>query len=220
MVDDSENDGSIIHPQFGLKIHILPGWFGPDICTHWTLRLLSMTLLVPQKPNPDYTLESLPDWRPVEVLMPSTEDAFDGPGGPGVRVTFDSCESAHSIPSTQIVLTLRIGSLFSQFPTEVVGQMRRTWLQSHDGRTPVESGADQSWFYAQNRGKFKGHDIIFKFVGVDEQVVDFRCDARDFLVSPWRTEHGHVIPLAEAPPSEWPGEPVRATLGLVGTMPL
>ena len=65
-----------------------------------------MTLLIPQKHNPDYMLDSLPDWRPVEVLMPSTEDAFDGPGRPGVRVTFYSCELMHSILSMQIVLTL------------------------------------------------------------------------------------------------------------------
>ena len=95
--------------------------------------------------------------------------------------------------------------------------MQCTWLQNHDGHMSVEPGANHLWFYSQNHDKFKGYDIIFKFIGVNEQTVNFRCDTRDFLVSPWKTEHGYVIPLAEAPPSEWPGKPIHATLGLVST---
>ena len=82
-----DRDNLVVPPQFGPKILIAPTWSGDgEVFKLWTVRLLSMTLLVPQKHDPDYRLDSQPDWLPIQIHIPS----FDG--SPGIRATFDTGE--------------------------------------------------------------------------------------------------------------------------------
>lgn len=72
--------------------------------------------------------------------------------------------------------------------------------------------------YVRDPEVFKNCDIVFKFMGNDKKVVDFRCDAQKFLVSPLKTDAGYIAPFWEQDPPSSLDQPFSVTLGMVSAM--
>ena len=83
-------NGKLITPQYGPKIYIEESYFlsnlGERQFTLWTVRLLSMTLLVPTVLPPNYSSAAAPYWSSIPIVMPN----MDGLGG--IRADLDTCK--------------------------------------------------------------------------------------------------------------------------------
>ena len=55
-------------------------------------------------------------------------------------------------------------------------------------------------------------------MGNDKKVVDFRCSAQKFLVSPLKQDAGYIAPFWEQEPPEPLDQPFSATLGMVSVI--
>ena len=189
--------------------------------TMWTVRLLSMTLLIPQKNDPDYGRDCQPDWLPIGIHIPS----FDGL--PGMRTTFDTgeCLSTHEAMKERYThrcasASLLSGAAVSFFPLPIIGDIRRIWF--NDSTFPYGGHAFNNYLdqniYVRDPSVFKNCDIVFKFMGNDGKVVDFRCDAQKFLVSPLKINDSFVAPFWEQEPPESFDQPFSVTLGMVSVI--
>lgn len=78
-------EGKLHLPAWSSRIPIFPNVHGSY--THWSVRLLSMTLLVPQTADSDYTKTCKPDWEAIKIDMPPTNGQY------GIRVKIDSGKS-------------------------------------------------------------------------------------------------------------------------------
>ncbi|PIL28958.1 hypothetical protein GSI_09005 [Ganoderma sinense ZZ0214-1] len=165
------SDTEPIAPQWGPRIIVWPQSPDEGMYTNWRLRLLSMTLLKPLRDDPDYTNTS--HWEAIELKMPAARDSSRS----GVEIILDTCASR------------------SHFPPEVIDSIVRLWLKdSH--LQEYEDG--EKAIYVERPEDYENFDIEFKFLGGDQEVTNFRCGARDFLVSPYKVDDcGYYCPFAE-----------------------
>nr|VWO96002.1 Di/tri peptide transporter 2 [Ganoderma boninense] len=173
MISSVDHDAEPVAPQWGPRIPVWPRSPANDIYTCWQLRLLSMTLLKPLRDDPDYTDDS--HWEAIAIEMPTNINS----GYAGVEIVLDTCSS------------------HSYFPSEVIDNIVHLWLK--DARTLQQSTRDSpKVIYVQQPEDYENFDIVFKFLGSDHEVVNFRCGARDFLISPYNVDgRGYFCPFAE-----------------------
>nr|VWP00243.1 Extracellular lipase (EC [Ganoderma boninense] len=141
----------------------------------WTVRLLSMTLLVPLIQPPNYASSDEPYWKAKTISFPN----MDGNGG--MRAELDSASARTYVPLS------------------VYNDIRRSWLQQPNVPSPQKCDRD---IFQREAGCFRGHDIIFRFKGLDTEEVEFRCSAEHFLVSPWyKPKSGFIVPFKAIRPT-------------------
>ncbi|PIL27945.1 hypothetical protein GSI_09980 [Ganoderma sinense ZZ0214-1] len=154
----------------------------------WTVRLLSMTLLVPLILPPNHGSSDEPYWKAKTISFPN----MDGHGG--MQAELDSASAR------------------SYVPISVYNDIRRSWLHQPNNAPGVSIVHTDTFLPDAN--PFQNHDIIFRFKGVDEEEVEFRCSAERFLVSPWFVpEEGFIVPFKAFRPYK-DDETDAATLGM------
>lgn len=84
-------------------------------------------------------------------------------------------ENSDMFNLTYCSFAIAIGSTHSYFPAEAVSEMGTSWLLSH--------GTDVNLYYNDTLDK---SDLIFGFQNPDRNIVEFRCQAKNFLDSPMR----------------------------------
>ncbi|KAM5535334.1 hypothetical protein V8D89_011019 [Ganoderma adspersum] len=184
----------LLTPEFGPQIPIeeaVPSEvanIGERHFRCWTVRLLSMTLLVPLILPPNYGNSGAPYWEAKTISFPN----MDGHGG--MRAELDSASARTYVPIS------------------VYNDIRRSWLHQRNNLSGASTWTSDTFLPGAN--SFQNHDIIFRFKGGDDDEVEFRCSAERFLVSPWfMPNEGFVVPFkAFRPTGE--GDPEVATLGM------
>ena len=122
--------------------------------------------------------------------------------------SFTSC-----CPFSLFTISLLAASARTYVPISVYNDIRRSWFHQRNN-VPGVSGWTSDTFLP-DANPFQNHDIIFKFKGLDDDEVEFRCSAERFLVSPWfRPNEGFVVPFKAFCPTG-DGDPEVATLGMV-----
>ena len=173
----------------------------------WMLRLLSMTLLVPRVDDADYSNDT--DWDAIEIDVPTLDSTE------GLTVILDTGRyrdrQLHEPHDSHLLQT---GTSHSFFPPTVCNDIFTKWLKEPLLRSVSAtdpSGKKYARFeaYVPDPEVYEKYDIVFKFLGSDGTTYDFRCGAKEFLVSPYRAADGYYVPLAamsaeELAPYAWP----------------
>ncbi len=110
----------------------------------------------------------------------------------GSRSTHVSVPSSCKDDSCHTVIDLRcidIGSWCSVLPQRIVASIWSDWFEQDLINLP---GIDKAIWHQGTADRFSGHDILFKFVDSGGQDLDLRCNARNFLSSPWSVEEGGI----------------------------
>ncbi len=118
-------------------------------------------------------------------------------------------------------IDFQLGSVHNFLPRDVIEEMWRTWL-GHNcfERLPDLNGKEPEPFCAKRGLSFERCDLIFELLGSDNKSVSHRCDAQNFLSSPWTTDgpRDAKICLINMPKSiKQNGPPIEPTyiLGMV-----
>ncbi|KAI0687075.1 hypothetical protein C8Q76DRAFT_761242 [Earliella scabrosa] len=77
----------------------------------------------------------------------------------------------------------------TSLPPSVVDQIREKWLNNDKAQYGVRG------LYIPATKNLDECDIIFEFVGADGEAVSFRCTASRFLMSPWKANGIHHVPI-------------------------
>ena len=95
----------------------------------------------------------------------------------------------------------------SVFPPTVFDDVVTKWLKD-----PVICNGDDptpSTVFIPDPAAYDNYDLVFKFLGSNGVAYDFRCGARHFLVSPYKSGDGYFAPFSplteqEMSPYAWP----------------
>ncbi len=208
----------MLSPEFGPKIPVeeaLEGDrsnFGQRHFRCWTVRLVSMTLLVPLILPPNYGNSGPPYWEAKTISFPN----MDGLGGMQAELDcglllYVLCSASESLTNGVLAASAR-----TYVPISVYNDIRSSWLhQPNNMPGSLRPGWAQDTFLS-DANSFQDHDIIFKFKGTGDNEVEFRCSAEHFLVSPWFVPGKEVftVPFKAVRPPQY-DEPQAATLGMV-----
>ncbi len=99
------------------------------------------------------------------------------------------CVTTRSFSSIFRNLTSNLGSVHNFLPLDVIEEIWRTWLGHNSFERLPDLNAKEPELFCAKRGlSFEKCDLIFEFMGSDKQTVSHRCDAQNFLGSPWTTD--------------------------------
>lgn len=222
-------------PSFTPKIRVVPlassdNPWGPvsasDIMFYrqWTIRLVSMTLLIPKIPRANRGAQvpyrdNLDQWTQIPINCEDLPLAHGFVSEEvdtviGVPVTLDTCTCPSRTLQFEVeqntyahIMALHItGSALSILPNTICKAIATEWLGLASRETEL---------YCPDELDLDDRQIIFTFMGEDNTTVDFRCTASRFLRGGWRERHkrGWAVPIESQPVH--PTEPRQWLLGQV-----